>query len=98
VAHVGDPTFDLAYLLCHLVLKAVHRPGCAASYRDTARRFLGAYGAPASGELSANVACLLLARVDGKSPADYLDPDEQKEVRELGRAMLVDPETLDPFV
>jgi tRNA A-37 threonylcarbamoyl transferase component Bud32 len=98
VAHVGDPSFDLAYLLCHLVLKAVHRPEHAPSYRDTARRFLGAYGASASGELSANVACLLLARVDGKSPADYLDPDEQQQVRELGRAMLVAPETLDPFV
>ncbi len=98
VAHVGDPHFDLAYLLCHLVLKTVHRPGDGAAYRATARRFLAAYGATSSDELAANVACLLLARVDGKSPADYLEPDEQERVRELGRAMLADPKEIDPYL
>ncbi len=98
VAHVGDPVFDLAYLLCHLVLKAVHRPAHAAAYRATARRFLAAYGARPDGELAANVACLLLARVDGTSPATYLAADEQEGVRRLGRAMLGSPAELDPFV
>jgi hypothetical protein len=47
--------------------------------------------------LARNVACLLLARVDGKSPADYLDEEEQVSVRELGRAMLSDPGELERF-
>jgi 5-methylthioribose kinase len=98
VAHVGDPDFDRAYLLCHLTLKAVHRPAGAAAYRETARRFLGACGREADYVLAANVACLLLARVDGKSPADYLDEREQDQVRELGRTMLHSPGALDAYV
>jgi 5-methylthioribose kinase len=98
VAHVGDPDFDLAYLLCHLTLKAVHRPGDAQGYRATARRFLEAYGRTPDEQLAANVACLLLARVDGKSPADYLTEPEQERVRELGKRMLHQPEELDEYV
>jgi tRNA A-37 threonylcarbamoyl transferase component Bud32 len=97
VAHVGDPDFDRAYLLCHLTLKAIHRPESADAYRDTARSFLAAYGAPADADLARNVACLLLARVDGKSPADYLEEPERVRVRELGRAMLADPGELERF-
>lgn len=98
VAHVGDPVFDLAYLVCHLTLKACHRPEDAAAYRETARRFLAAYGTRPDAKLAANVACLLLARVDGKSPADYLDAGQAARVRELGRAMLLDPAELGPYV
>lgn len=97
VAHVGDPGFDLAYLLCHLTLKAVHRAGDAPRYRDTAAAFLEAYGAAPDAELGAGVACLLLARVDGKSPADYLTPDGRERVRALGRSMLLDPALLERY-
>jgi tRNA A-37 threonylcarbamoyl transferase component Bud32 len=99
VAHVGDPDFDLAYMLCHLTLKAVHRPPDAPAYRETARRFLDGYGGRAPDEhLAANVACLLLARVDGKSPADYLTEPEQERTRELGMRMLRQPKALDEYV
>jgi tRNA A-37 threonylcarbamoyl transferase component Bud32 len=98
VAHVGDPDFDLAYLLCHLTLKAVHRPGDASGYRETARRFLAATGRAPDDHLAANVACLLLARVDGKSPADYLTETEQDLVRDLGTTMLRNPDTLAAYV
>jgi hypothetical protein len=98
VAHVGDPDFDLAYLICHLTLKAVHRPGDAPGYRATAQRFLAAYGRTPDEHLAANVACLLLARVDGKSPADYLTEPERDQVRELGKRMLREPEALDEYV
>ncbi|HSI79152.1 MAG TPA: phosphotransferase [Solirubrobacterales bacterium] len=100
VAHVGDPIFDLAYLICHLTLKAVHRRADAPRYRETARCFLDAYGPrPADDEiLAANVACLLLARVDGKSPADYLTAGERDRVRALGRGMLREPSMLGAYV
>lgn len=95
VAHHGDPVFDLAFLLTHLLLKSVHRPLDAARYRAVAEAFLGEYGKAgreeAGRELSANVACLLLARVDGKSPAGYLRPSERHRVRELGCSLLRDP-------
>jgi 5-methylthioribose kinase len=98
VAHVGDPVFDLAYLLCHLVLKTHHVPACASAYRETARRFLDAYGTTVDDRLAANVGCLLLARVDGKSPADYLTAPERDAVRTLGRALLVDGTGLRGYV
>jgi len=97
VAHLGDPLFDLAYLLCHLTLKAIHLPAHAARCRATAARFLAAYGAEAGEELGANVACLLLARVDGKSPADYLTPLERERVRALGRELLHNPTLLEEW-
>jgi streptomycin 6-kinase len=97
VAHVGDPAFDLSYLLCHLTLKAVHRPADAPRYREAAAAFLDAYGAAPDAELGAGVACLLLARVDGKSPADYLSAGGRERVRELARAMLRDPGLLERY-
>jgi 5-methylthioribose kinase len=98
VAHVGNPVFDLAYLLCHLILKIVHRPGHAHSYRETARRFLAAYGRTPDGIVGQNVGCLLLARVDGKSPADYLTEADRGQVRALGRSFVQDGAGLAPFL
>jgi hypothetical protein len=38
-----------------------------------------------------HVACLLLARVDGKSPAEYLSVEEQAQVRRFGEVLLAGP-------
>ncbi len=89
-AHCGDPTFDLAFLLSHLLCKAVHRPVDAARYRVCADAFLSAYAehsplAIDRGELGRQIGCLLLARVDGKSPVDYLDSEARARVRTIGR-------------
>jgi 5-methylthioribose kinase len=90
VAHHGDPVFDVAFLLTHLLLKSIHRPRDAEQYRAVADAFLTAYGREID-ELSANVGCLLLARVDGKSPAPYLRPSEHEPARRLGSSLLRDP-------
>jgi hypothetical protein len=43
-----------------------------------------------------HVGCLVLARVDGKSPAEYLDEPARTRARMLGRSLLSSPpETLD---
>lgn len=94
VAHIGDPDFDLAYMLCHLTLKEIHLPAHGPAFRELASRFLDAYGAVRGPELAANVACLLLARVDGKSPATYLTSEEREQVRSLARRALRDPELI----
>ncbi len=94
VAHVGDPVFDIAFLLTHLLLKAVHRPAQADEYGLVARGFLEEYhatGPPAlsvPGALHRNIGCLLLARVDGKSPTTYLTGREPETVRALGFELL----------
>lgn len=95
VAHYGDPVFDLAFLQAHLVLKAIHRPADRTAYRSLAIGFLDEYGASVDAALhrpddylAAQTACLLLARVDGKSPAAYLTPPERDRVRDLAVAAL----------
>ena len=95
VAHIGDPCFDLAHLLSHLLLKAVHRRADERRYRSAAESFLHAYGesgrAVDGDDLLANIGCLLLARVDGKSPAPYLTEAEQIRVRALAFRLFSDP-------
>lgn len=43
VAHVGDPVFDLAFLLTYLVCKALHRPGDVAVLQRAADIFLACH-------------------------------------------------------
>jgi len=93
IAHIGDPTFDLAFLVSHLACKAIHRPADAARYRACAEAFLASYFDRSSvavdtGDLVFQVGCLLLARVDGKSPVDYFDPIDRDVARALGRKVL----------
>ena len=78
VAHYGDPAFDVAFLLTHLVLKRARRPGDATRLRAAAHVFLRGYGGaagavcPPDEHVVAELGCLLLARVDGKSRIEYL--------------------------
>ena len=99
-AWYGDPAFDLAFCLNHMLLKCLWRP----RWRE---RYLACYDALASAYLErvtweppaaieARVAHLLpglfLGRVDGKSPAEYLTEERDKErVRRVARAFLLHP-------
>jgi tRNA A-37 threonylcarbamoyl transferase component Bud32 len=94
-AHRGDPTFDLAFLVSHLVCKAVHRPGDTDRYRRCAEVFMETYFGSSSldidpADLVRQVGCLVLARVDGKSPVDYFGPAEQATARAHGRRVLTE--------
>ncbi|SHN46747.1 phosphotransferase family protein [Cryptosporangium aurantiacum] len=90
VAHYGDPTFDPAWTIGHLLLKTVHRP--SADYAAAGGAFLEAWAADHdSAQLIRQTGCLLLARVDGKSPADYLTDAERHRTRALARRLLTDP-------
>ncbi|QNG38770.1 aminoglycoside phosphotransferase family protein [Geodermatophilaceae bacterium NBWT11] len=100
VAHIGDPTFDPAWTLGHLLLKTVHRPAAAEGYAAAGRAFLAALTDELDGDLALDgeqlvrqTGCLLLARVDGKSPADYLDDEARHRTRELARRLLTHPPT-----
>ena len=99
VVHLGNPVFDLAFMLNHFTLKAIHRPQLAARHNAAARSFWQAYLA-AAGDLTGDPArlerdtvpqlgALLLARIDGKSPVEYITDDEPKEfARSLARRIL----------
>ena len=116
VAHLGNPVFDLAFLLNHLTLKAIRRPQLAGEYNGAARAFwtgyqdaagdniLGDGGTGSEGALPEGdtleralleqdtmrqLGALLLARVDGKSPVEYIVAESQKaRVRMLARELL----------
>lgn len=95
VAHLGDPAFDVAFLCTHLALKAIH-VGPPRRFLQAASAFLAAYaaaGGPAPDDAHAArlLGALLLARVDGRSPAEYLDEPERRHVRLLATELLVHP-------
>jgi aminoglycoside phosphotransferase (APT) family kinase protein len=100
----GDPAFDLAFCLNHLLLKGLWRPASAPDFLACFDALAGAYLAGVDWEpadaFEARAARLLpglfLARVDGKSPAEYLtDAVHKDRVRRVARALLLDPsETL----
>ena len=96
----GDPAFDAAFCLNHMLLKCLWRPQWTARYLDCFARLATGYLEGATWEpgteLQARVARLLpglfLARVDGKSPAEYVTQDWQRDaVRRVARRFLQQP-------
>jgi len=89
-AWYGDPAFDAAFCLNHLVLKSIHLPALGGILLDQAQAFarawLGHFPAELRQDLEARTAallpCLMLARVDGKSPVEYLTENAKQIVRE----------------
>lgn len=98
-AWFGDPAFDLAFCLNHFLLKAVHRPERAGELMASCGAFAQAYWPHVRWEprpgLEARVATLLpalaLARIDGKSPVEYLDAARREAVRRVAVALLQHP-------
>jgi len=82
VTHLGNPVFDLAFLLAHLLCKMfrTNHPGEKELLSTSAAQFYTSYELirPIAPTLSLHTALLALARVEGKSPVDYLDSDQQK--------------------
>ncbi len=98
-ATMGDPAFDLAFCLNHLILKAVHLPQSAHDRLRGARELWQAYAPHVAWEVPATlearvaalVPALMLARVDGKSPVEYLSEATRGHVRALSRNILRRP-------
>lgn len=95
-AAIGDPAFDLAFCLTHLLLKTVwlapHSIDLMASFAALRDGYLGVvhdeFPQALSSRAAALIGALLLARVDGKSPAGYLDASQEQVVRLRAKALL----------
>jgi aminoglycoside phosphotransferase (APT) family kinase protein len=96
-AWYGDPAFDLAFCLNHMLLKCLWTPRAAAGFLACFDALAGAYLAgvawEAAAALEARAASLLpglfLARVDGKSPVDYVTEETDKDkVRRTARPLI----------
>lgn len=99
VAHYGNPVFDLGFFLSFVVLSAIRWEPLTPDLRPLADGFLAGYAAAAGAgfagdeaSLTAHTAALMLARTDGKSPAQFLDPPSRERAREAGIMLLRRPE------
>jgi aminoglycoside phosphotransferase (APT) family kinase protein len=99
-AWYGDPAFDLAFVLNHLLLKGVWRRDRRSDYLAMFASLCAAYRSRVNWEpwtaVEARTAALLpgllLARVDGKSPVEYItDERDRNAIRAFARANLLRP-------
>ena len=110
-AHAGDAAFDLGFFLSHLVLKTIRAASTdrqlASRYLGLTPLFWHSYLDRSGGidmvarselvrRAILHVAACSLARVDGKSPVEYLGAREQAVARSFAReALLTGPTTWD---
>src|SRR5580698_7072158 len=99
-AWFGDPALDLAFCLNHLLLKGAREGADRKHYKDAffalASLYLAGVDWESATEIEARAAALLpalfLARVDGKSPVEYLTREsERAAVRRCAIPMIADP-------
>ena len=92
----GDPAFDLAFCLNHLLLKCLWNRAAAVGFLRCFDALAQAYREGVDWEPAAALERraaqllpgLLLARADGKSPVEYLDDAGRDRVRRVARPLL----------
>ncbi len=101
-ACIGDPSFDLAFCLNHFLLKCIWTPSATNAFIDCFKAMTDSYLKEVNWEPKANLEMraasllpgLFLARVDGKSPVEYITEEKDKEkVRHCARKLLFNPPT-----
>lgn len=99
-AWFGDPAFDIAFCLNHLLLKGARAGQRRALYAPAFEAFVDAYLQGVDWEprsalerrAAALLPALLLARIDGKSPVEYLTGEvEQNAVRAFAMPRVATP-------
>ena len=98
-AWYGDPAFDLAFCLNHMLLKCLWRPQWRERYLECFDALTAAYVSTLgdrAGPIERRTARLLpglfLGRVDGKSPVEYVTQDADKDrVRRTATRLLLEP-------
>ncbi len=101
-ACIGDPAFDLAFCLNHFLLKCLWTPAASRAlmrcYEAMSTTYLAQVDWETVDELEQRAASLLpglfLARVDGKSPVEYISSEQDRDkVRACASALLITPPT-----
>lgn len=103
-AWFGDPAFDLAFCLNHLLLKCIVAPQASVGFLTSFDALRDAYLARVDweireqleGRVASLLPALLLARVDGKSPVEYLTSDQDRDIVRTAAIPLIEqpPPTL----
>jgi aminoglycoside phosphotransferase (APT) family kinase protein len=95
-AWYGDPAFDLAFCLNHLLLKCLWTPPATPAFLACFTALHGAYvgagGAAAQARAARLLPALLLARIDGKSPVEYITEEADRAlVRRVALPLIAEP-------
>lgn len=99
-AWYGDPVFDVAFCLNHLLLKCLWNPAATPLFLAAFDRLAAAWldgvawepRAAAEARAATLLPGLFLARVDGKSPVEYLTAEADRDrVRATARRLLARP-------
>ena len=98
-AWYGDPAFDLAFCLNHMLLKCIWVPaftGAFLSCFDALGKSYFHFESNGDKDMEQRVATLLpgllLARIDGKSPVEYISAEADKaRVRKIAKKLLLNP-------
>lgn len=84
VAHWGDPSFDTAFLMNHLFIKSVYVDDRSQEFISAVESFWQSYNDIVSwdieGETMTELGILMLARIDGKSPVEYIQSGSTADV------------------
>lgn len=96
VVHWGDPRFDIAFCISHLLLTGLRRGVLPHPFRAASMAFFESYAkhgqvTAADTDLGALIGCLVLARVDGDSPVNYLGELNVDEVRQMALDLIMRP-------
>jgi hypothetical protein len=100
VIHFGDPAFDIGFSMTHLLSKAHRLPEKRADFADAANHYWQIYYTAIRGiewaesleprAVRHTLGCLL-ARIDGRSPLEYLNDSERSRQRTAVLALMADP-------
>jgi tRNA A-37 threonylcarbamoyl transferase component Bud32 len=98
-AWYGDPAFDVAFCINHLLIKSIKLPHKGAALRTAARALVDGHAQRVHWEpadrLNRRVAsltpALALARVDGSSPVEYLSEAQRAALRSVSRSLVAAP-------
>ena len=93
----GNPVFDLAFFNNHIILKSIFNKEIFKSYIILSNNFIRSYLANFTVINNNNIitkfitlqALLILARVDGKSPVEYLNKKQKSLARNLAKNILI---------
>ncbi len=100
-AWYGEPAFDAAFCLCHLLAKCLWRPVSSGEFLACFDAFSAAYlqgvrwenPALIEERITRLLAAIMLARVDGKSPLEYLNEPDRECLRQFAKARVLSPRT-----
>lgn len=100
VIHIGDGAFDLGFLFAHLIGKSIFRPAYQTTFLKGVNRVWFHYkqAHPKGFDLRErerravlhSLGCLL-ARVDGKSPLEYLEKKHKEKIRRILQSLMFSP-------